>query len=154
MDKLYLRNRLRTEIVNARQALTSARQMVALYEHEVLPSTQSALANAQSGYQARRMELAKYLSILRIQKTQQLELIAARIDVQLAKTRLRELLSTPPLLQLAPSRPTVFGGGDMGGGMQSSDAVSMGSGMSAAKKTGKGTGTAAADGASVMGGMQ
>lgn len=154
MEKLYLRNRLRTEIVNARQALSSARQMVELYEDEVLPSTQSALASAQSGYQARRLELSTYLSILRVQKTQQLELVAARIDVQLAKTRLKELLSTPPLLQLAPSRPTVFGGGDMGGGMQSSDAVSMGSGMSAAKKTGKGTSPAAADGASGMGGMQ
>jgi hypothetical protein len=134
--------------------MTSARQMVLLYERDVMPSTRSALANAQSAYQARRMELAKYLSISRIHKTQQLELVAARIDVELARTRLKELLSSPPLLQLAPSRPTVFGGGDMGAGMQGSDAVSMGRGMSAPKKTGKSTGTPKTDGDSGMGGMQ
>ena len=99
------------------------------------------------------MELARYLSVLKIHKTQQLEIVAARIDVELAKTRLRELLSSPPLMQLAPSRPTVFGGEEMGGAMQASDAVSMGRGISADKKIGKTADTADQDGKSGMGGM-
>jgi cobalt-zinc-cadmium efflux system outer membrane protein len=153
MERQYLRNRLNTEIVNASQALASARDVLALYEQDVLPETEMAVANAASAYQARRVELARYLSVLKIHKTQQLEIVAARIDVELAKTRLRELLSSPPLMQLAPSRPTVFGGEEMGGAMQASDAVSMGRGISADKKIGKTTDTAGQDGKSGMGGM-
>ena len=153
MERQYLRNRLNTEIVNASQALASARDVLTLYEQDVLPDTEMAVANAASAYQARRVELARYLSILKIHKTQQLEFVAARIDVELAKTRLRELLSSPPLMQLAPSRPTVFGGADMGEAMQASDAVSLGRGISADKKIGKTTDTAGQDGKSGMGGM-
>lgn len=153
MERQYLRNRLNTETVNASQALASARDVLRLYERDVLPDTEMAVANAASAYQARRVELARYLSVLKIHKTQQLEFVAARIDVELAKTRLRELLSSPPLMQLAPSRPTVFGGEDMGGAMQASDSVSMGRGISADKKIGKTTDTTGQDGKSGMGGM-
>jgi cobalt-zinc-cadmium efflux system outer membrane protein len=153
MERQYLRNRLNTEIVNASQALASARDVLTLYEQDVLPDTEMAVANAASAYQARRVELARYLSVLKIHKTQQLEFVAARIDVELAKTRLREVLSSPPLMQLAPSRPTVFGGGDMGGAMQASDSVSMGRGISADKKIGKTSDTAGQDGKSGMGEM-
>lgn len=153
MEKQYLRNRLNTEIVNASQALATARDVLKLYEHDVLPDTEMAVANAELAYRARRVELSKYISILKIHKTQQLELIAARIDVELAKTRLEELLSSPPLMQMAPSRPTVFDGADMGGAMQASDAVSMGRGISAEKKIGKKSGTASQDDTSGMNGM-
>jgi outer membrane protein TolC len=153
MERQYLRNRLNTEIVNASQALTSARDVLTLYEQDVLPDTEMAVSNAASAYQTRRVELARYLSALKIHKTQQLEFVAARIDVELAKTRLRELLSSPPLMQLAPSRPTVFGGEDMGGAMQTSDAVSMGRDISADKRIGKTSGTSGQDGKSGMGGM-
>ena len=154
MERLALRNRLRSEIVNARQALESARQMQSLYEDDVLPNTRAAVANAQSAYQARRMEFAKYLSVSRALKTQQLELVALRIDVELARTRLRELLSSPPLMQFAPARPTMFDGAQMGGGMQTSDAVSMGRGMTAAKATGRNAGSGSDNGSSGMGGMK
>jgi len=153
MERQYLRNRLNTEIVNASQALSTARDVLKLYEHDVLPDTEMAVANAESAYQARRVELARYIAVLKVHKTQQLEFIAARIDVELAKTRLAELLSSPPLMQLAPSRPTVFGGEDMGGAMQASDAVSMGRDISANKKIGKTTGSGGQDGKSGMGGM-
>jgi cobalt-zinc-cadmium efflux system outer membrane protein len=154
LERQSLRNRLNTEIVNASQALSSARDVLKLYENGVLPDTEMAVANAASAYQARRVELARYLSVLKIQKTQQLEFIAARIDVELAKTRMNELLSSPPLMQLAPSRPTVFGGTEMGGAMQDSDAVSMGRGISADKKIGKTTGMSAGqDSTSGTGGM-
>jgi outer membrane protein, heavy metal efflux system len=154
MERLSLRNRLNSEIVNARQALLSARQMQSLYEDDVLPNTRAAVANAQTAYQARRMQLANYLSVSRALKTQELELVALRIDVELAKTRLRELLSSPPLMQFAPARPTLFDGAQMGGGMQASDAVSMGRGMTDAKATGRSTGNASDSGTSGMGGMK
>jgi outer membrane protein TolC len=154
MERQYLRNRLNTEIVNASQALATARDVLTLYENDVIPETEMAVANAESAYQARRVELVRYLSVMKIHKTQQLEFVAARIDVELAKTRLRELLSSPPLMQLAPSRPTLFGGDDMGGAMQASDSVSMGRGISADKKIGKTSDTAGQDGKSGMGGMR
>ncbi len=152
LDKQYLLNKLNTEMANARQALASATDIVRLYEKEVLPNTHSALTEARSAYEARRTTLDQYLEILKVKNTQELELLAAHIDVELARTRLKELLSTPPLMRLAPSRPSVFGNGNMGDGMQSSDPVLMGDGMSAGKTTGK-TDRAPQSGDSGMSGM-
>jgi len=154
MDRIYLRNRLNTERINATQALSSARDVVRLYERDVLPNTQMALANADSAYQARQLELARYLAILKVHKTQQLELVAARIDVELAKTRMRELLSSPPLLKLTPPRPTLFGGEEMAGSMSASDGVSMGSGVTTGKAVGKSTGATNQGSSSGMNGMK
>ena len=152
-DKVYLRNKLISESVNAKQALISARDLVKLYETDVLPNTNLALADARSAYQSRRMNLSQYVAIEKIQAIQQLELIAARIDVELAKTRLNELLSSPPILKLAPSRPTVFGAGNMGDAMPASDTVNMGGGMSPPKAAGKKSSTTDQGGNSGMGGM-
>ncbi|HCS64913.1 MAG TPA: hypothetical protein DIW64_13040 [Cellvibrio sp.] len=152
-DKVYLRNKLISESVNAKQALISARDLVRLYETDVLPNTQLALADARSAYQSRRMNLSQYVAIEKIQAIQQLELVAARIDVELAKTRLNELLSSPPILKLAPSRPTVFGAGNMGDAMPASDTVNMGGGMSQPKPAGKKSSTTDQGGNSGMGGM-
>ena len=154
MDKIYLRNRLNTERISATQALSSARDVVRLYERDVLPNTQMALANADSAYQARRLDLARYLAILKVHKTQQLELVAARIDVELAKTRMRELLSSPPLLKLTPPRPTLFGGEDMAGSMPASDGVSMGRGVTMGKAGSKSASAADQNSGSGMNGMK
>lgn len=153
IDKVYLRNKLNSESVSARQALISARDLVRLYETDVLPSTRLALTNAKSAYQARRMDLSQYLALEKIQAIQQLELVAARIDVELAKTRLNELLSSPSILKLAPSRPTVFGAGNMGDAMPVSDTVNMGDGMSPPNNDGKKSSTTDQGGNSGMGGM-
>lgn len=153
MDKVYLSNKLNSELVSAKQALLSAHDLVRVYETDVLPNTRLALANAQSAYQARRTELSQYLALEKIRAIQQLELVAARIDVELAKTRLNELLSSPPILRLAPSRPTVFGAGNMGDAMPASDTVNMGGGMSPPKNTGKKSSVIDQGGNSGMGGM-
>lgn len=131
-ERRSLQNRLNTEIVDATEQLKSARDVVALYKKDVIPLTEIASKNARSGYAARRLPLAQLLETLRVSKTQDLELEAAQIDVELAKTRLENLLSAPPTMRLAPSRPTVFGSGAMGAGMSDgiSGTVNMGTGMS------------------------
>lgn len=152
MDRRYLLNKLNTEIVNARQQLASAKDVVHLYESEVIPATELAVSAAQSAYAGQRMELKRYLDILKVYKTQKLELVAALTDIELARTRIRELLS-PPLMKIAPNRPSLFGGGDMGGAMESSDPVTMGGGMAVGKNVKKNTSAPASGVASGMGGM-
>lgn len=130
-EKRSLENRLNTEVVDAREQLKTARDIVALYKKDVIPMTEIATRNARSGYAARRLPLTQLIDTLKVGRVQQLELVAAQIDVELATTRLENLLSSPPLMRLAPSRPTVFGGGmspEMSG--STSGTVNMGSGMS------------------------
>lgn len=153
MDKRYLTNKLNTEILNAKQQLASAKDVVHLYETEVIPATELALNNAQSSYASQRMDLKNYLDILKIYKTQKLELVAAQTDIELARTRLKELLSSPPLMKIAPSRPSLFGGSGMGGAMESSDPISLGGGMTAGKNVKQNTSAPASGGGSSMGGM-
>jgi outer membrane protein TolC len=153
MDKLYLNNKLKSELVNASQSLASAHDLVRVYETDVLPSTQLALENAQSAYRTQRIALSQYLALEKVHAIQRLELVAARIDVELAKTRLNELLSSPPLLRLAPSRPTVFGAGNMGDSMSVSDTVNMGGGMATPTNPGKKSLQTDQGGKSGMGGM-
>jgi hypothetical protein len=99
------------------------------------------------------LELKRYLDTLKIYQTQKLELVAAYADMELARTRLKELLSAPPLMKIAPSRPSLFGGSDMSGGMEGSDPVSMGGGMTAGKNVKKNTSAPTSGGSSGMGGM-
>jgi len=153
MDRRYLTNKLNTEVVNARQQLASAKDVVRLYESDVIPATELALSDAKSAYAAQRLELKRYLDTLKIYQTQKLELVAAYADMELARTRLKELLSAPPLMKIAPSRPSLFGGSDMSGGMEGSDPVSMGGGMTAGKNVKKNTSAPTSGGSSGMGGM-
>ena len=154
MDRLYLLNKLKTEIFSAQQQFASAKDVAQLYEQKVMPATELALANAQSAYAAQRVDLKKYLDVLKVYKTQKLELVAARADIELARTRLRELLSSPPLMRLAPSRPSLFGGSsDMGSGMTGSAPVSMGGGMSNLNATKKNAAKSASGESAGMGGM-
>lgn len=145
-EKRSLENRLRTEIVDARQQLKTARDIVELYRKTVVPNTQLAVSNARSGYAARRLPLQQFLDVLKTQRTQELELLAAELDAQAAELRLKEVLSAPPILRLTPARPTLFGGAAMG----ASDTVRMGAGMSGSTR--KQT-RPSEPGASGMGGM-
>lgn len=136
-ERRSLENRLQTELVDAQEQLKSAKDVVALYEKDVIPNTEMAAKNARSGYAAKRLPLTQLIDTLRAERTQRLELLAAQIDVELAKARIENLLSSPPVMRLAPSRPTLFGGmgggqaGAMSDGMSSSSStVNMGSGMS------------------------
>jgi outer membrane protein, heavy metal efflux system len=79
--------------------------------------------------------LIQYLEVLKVQRTQELEYLAAQIDVELARIRIKELLTAPPILKLAPSKPSLFEtssmrGGGMGGGDTVSSTVTMGRDMS------------------------
>jgi len=65
----------------------------------------------------------------------------AKIDVVLARTRLENLLSAPPVLRLAPATPTLFGAG-----MGSGGAMSSSMSQSSAVRVGSGIGTRAARG--------
>jgi cobalt-zinc-cadmium efflux system outer membrane protein len=131
-DQEALMNRLRTEIIDAREQLHSAQDIVKLYQSVVLPDTQLAVQSAKSGYAARRLAITEYLNAMKTNRQLQLELLAAQIDVELAKTRIRELISSPPLLRLAPSKPSVFGSGAMGSdmGMDAGSSPAMQLGMS------------------------
>jgi len=131
-EKRSLENRLRTEVVDARQQLKTARDTVELYEKDVIPNTELAVSNARSGYAARKLPLGQLLDALRMQRTQELELAAAKLDLEATKLRLKEVLGSPPILKLAPTRPSLFGAGGMGGqmpAMGTSDNVRMGPGM-------------------------
>lgn len=153
-ERKSLENRLSTEATDATEQLKTARDVVALYKKDVIPLTEIAVKNATTGYAAKRLPLTQLLETLRVERTQSLELVAAQIDVELAKTRLENLLSSPPTIRLAPTRPTVFGGISMTGGMSggTSGTVNMGSGMSGpTRRESKPSGTDS--GASGMGNM-
>lgn len=130
-EEAVLKNRLAAELVEAAVQLRTASDIVALYEKEIIPVTEIAAKNAEAAYASKQGPLSQFIEALKIQRTQDLELLAARIDLEAARTRLKELLSSPPLLRLAPVRPTLLGGGGMGGaGMGVSGTVNMGRGMS------------------------
>ena len=116
---------------DAKQELQTARDIVELYKDSLVPTTTLAAQNARSGYATSRLPLTQFLEIMRIQRTQELEFLAAQIDVELSRIRIKEILSSPPLLRLAPSKPSLFGGGAMGSSSMGSDTVNMGRGMSA-----------------------
>jgi outer membrane protein TolC len=153
LEKRNLENRLNSESLDAKEQFKTARDVAALYESTVIPTTNLAVQNAKSGYASRRLPLTQYLETLKVQRTQELEFLAAQIDVELARTRLKELLSSPPLLRLAPTKPSLFGGGTMGGGSMGSDTVNMGRGMSGPTRKSKGSSIPSESGSSGMGSM-
>ncbi|MFA6239136.1 MAG: TolC family protein [Bacteriovorax sp.] len=126
-DYQSLQNRLNTEIADAKQQLQTSLDVVKLYKNDVIPITEIAVKNARISYASKTLPMRQLLDALRSQRTQELELLAAQMDVVVAKTRMTELLSNPPVTRFAPTRPTLFGGGSM----ESSGPVNMGSGISA-----------------------
>lgn len=151
-ERSSLENRLHTELLSAREQFKTARDTAELYKNTVIPTTNLAVKNAKSSYAAGRLPLGDYLDTLKAQRTQELEYLAAQIDVELSRTRLRELLSAPPLLRLAPAKPSLFGGAGMGGGM-ASDTVNMGQGMSGPTRKSRASSGPGDSGSSGMGGM-
>lgn len=147
-EKESLQNRIRSEVVDAKEQFTTARDTARLYKESVIPATNLAVSNARSGYAAKRLPLTQLLETLKAQRTQELEFLAAQIDVELARTRLEQVLSSPPMLRLAPGRPTLFGGGGMGGGMAPgmSGTVNLGSGMSGPSRKSGGSASGASEG--------
>lgn len=126
-DYQSLKNRLNTEITDAKQQLQTSLDVVRLYKNDVIPITEIAVKNARISYASKTLPMRQLLDALRTQRTQELELLAAQMDVIVAKTRMAELLSSPPATRFAPTRPTLFGGG----GMETSSPVNMGPGISA-----------------------
>lgn len=150
-EKSSLENRLNTELVAAKEQFKTAKDVVGLYKNTVLPTTNLAVKDGKTSYVAGRLPLTEYLDTLKVQRTQELEYLAAQIDVELARTRLKELLSAPPVLRLAPSKPSLFGSRGMGGGM-GSDTVNMGDGMSGPTRKPKASSGASDSGGGGMGG--
>ncbi|MCR4295756.1 MAG: TolC family protein [Elusimicrobia bacterium] len=146
-----IKNRLAAELVEATEQLRTARDILALYEKEIIPVTQIAAKNAESSYATKQGPLSQFIEALKVQRTQDLELTAARIDLEVARTRIQELLSAPPLLRLTPGRPTLLGGGMDAAGMGVSGTVDMGRGMSG--PTRKASSPSAVPPSSGMGGM-
>ena len=153
LEKRNVENRLNTESLDAQEQFKTARDLTTLYRDVVIPTTNLAVQNAKSGYATKRLPLAQYLETVKVQRTQQLEYLAAQIDVELARTRLKELLSSPPILRFAPSKPSLFGGGAMGGPAMGSDTVNMGRGMSGPTRKSKGSSVPSESGGSGMGNM-
>lgn len=147
-DYQSLLNRLNTEIADAKQQLQSSIDVVKLYKNDVIPITEIAVKNARSSYASKSLPLRQLLDALRSQRTQELELLAAQMDVVVSKTRIRELLSNPPITRFAPTRPTLFGGG-----MEASSTVNMGAGMSGLTRKQDASGPSTGSSESSMGGM-
>lgn len=131
MEKRRLENRLHAEEIDAREQFNSAKDVVELYQKSVLPSTELAVENAKSGYVSRKLPLNQYIDTLKIAQTQKLELVAAQIDVEFAKLRMKNLVSSTPLFKLAPGKPSLIGAGMGSSADMSSDNVNMGGGMKA-----------------------
>lgn len=132
-ERRSIENRLNSEIVDAQEQLSTAQNIVELYKDSVIPTTRIAAGNARSSYASKRLPLSQLLDVLRAESSQELELLAAKVDVELAMARLENLLSSPPMARFAPSRPTLFGG--MAGGMtEMPEASSMGRGTVVPKK--------------------
>lgn len=151
-ERRSLENRLNTELVTAKEQLKTAKDVVELYKSTVMPTTNLAVNNAKSSYAAGRLLLPEYLDTLKTQRTQELEYLAAQIDIELARARLENLLSAPPVLRLAPAKPSLFGGRGMNGGM-GSDTVNMGEGMSGPTRKPKTSSGPSDSGNAGMGGM-
>lgn len=152
-ERRSLENRLNTELVTAKEQLKTAKDVVELYKSTVMPTTNLAVSNAKSSYAAGSLPLPEYLDTLKAQRTQELEYLAAQIDIELARTRLEHLLSAPPVLRLAPAKPSLFGGRGMSGGGMGSDTVNMGEGMSGPTRKPKTSSGPSDSGNAGMGGM-
>lgn len=114
-EKQGIENKLKTELTEARQQYKTAGDIAKLYKDTVIPETRLALKSVRDAYTAGAAPLTSVLNFSMIRLTQELEYLAARIDVELAKVRKKELLSSPPIERFTPSSPTLFTTDAMGG---------------------------------------
>jgi outer membrane protein TolC len=151
-ERQSLRNRVSTEWLEAGEQLKTSKDVVKLYQTSVLPSSRLAVQSAKTSYSARKLSLDQYLYSLKIQRMQEIELMAAQMDVYLSDLRLKELLSSPTLIRLSPGRPSLFGGGSMGSYSDMGSAtVDMGSRMSGPTRRTKSAGTRSTGGSGMEG---
>ncbi len=133
-EQKSIENKLKTEIVQAREQFQTALDIVKLYGATVIPQTRLALQSAQTNYATGNIPASSVLNLARIRLTQELELFAAKVDLEIAQLRMKELLSSPPIERFAPASPTLFFPEPMGGGMKgngmSGSAAGMGRGIS------------------------
>lgn len=136
-DQKTIENKLKTEIVAARQQFQTAQDVVRLYQGTVIPQTRLALQSAQANYATGTVSAGSVLNLARIRLAQELELLSAKVDYEVGQLRIKELLSSPPIERFAPATPSLFftepmGKMGAGGGMQmpSSGAGMGGKGMS------------------------
>lgn len=133
-EQKSIENKLKTEIVEAEQQFQTALDIVKLYGSTVTPQTRLALQSAQANYATGNIPASSILNLARVRLTQELELLAAKVDLEIAQVRIKELLSSPPIQRFAPSSPSLFFAEPMGGGMKnngmSGSAAGMGRGMS------------------------
>lgn len=158
-----LKNRLTTEWHEARRQQATARDVLELYLKSIVPTTRLALDAARSAYANKSIALTEVLTVVQSLETQELELLAAKLDIELARLRMKYLLAMPPVLRFAPTRPTLFPGGMQGSmdgsmasgmDMQQPDAIRLGSGIGLGAGRGQqGGGDSGSSGMSDMGGM-
>ncbi len=109
-DRIALLNRLKAEWADAQRQLSLAREVHNLYQSKILPVTKMAVDSARTDYRTRKLNLRELTDTMRIYKKQELEALAARLDIELARLRLKELVANPSLVGLTPRTPTLFNG--------------------------------------------
>jgi outer membrane protein, heavy metal efflux system len=115
-DQRALEFRLAVAWDDAVRQWRSALDVYQQYEDVVIPRTRLAEESARSSYMAGVVTVREFLDIIRVRRVIENEHLAARLEVTLAETRLREFVAAPPMVRLAPMRPTLFGGDAMGMG--------------------------------------
>lgn len=109
-ERAAVLNRIKTEWLDAQQQLSLAVESYNLYQASILPTTKMAVDSVRSDYRMRKATLRELVDTMRIYKKQQLEAIAARLDIDLARLRIRELTTNSTALRLTPRTPTLFNG--------------------------------------------
>ncbi len=109
-DRVALLNRLKAEWADAERQLNLAREVHNLYQSKILPTTKMAVDSAKADYRTRKLNLRELTDTMRIYKKQELEAMAARLDIELARLRIKELVANPSIVGLTPRTPTMFNG--------------------------------------------
>lgn len=123
-ERTAILNRIKTEWFDARQQLQLAIESHELYQTGVLPKTKMAVDSVRAEYRTRNATLRELVDTMRIYKKQQLEAVASRLDIELARLRLKELITNQSAMRLSPRTPTLFNGmnGSMNGGSMNDSA--------------------------------
>lgn len=115
---LYQKDQLVRELQNeyrdAVNEFDASKTNLDLYEKEILPMTRMALASSKTDYMAGRATIREYLDVVRASRQQELDHLAVRLDLYLARMRVENLLSAPPMQRFSPGRPTLFNSTQMG----------------------------------------
>lgn len=114
LQKEQLVRELQNEYRDALNEFETARTNLDLYDKDILPMTRMALSSSKADYMAGRVSLREYLDVVRASRQQELDHLAVRLDLYLARMRVENLLSSPPMQRFSPGRPTLFNSTQMG----------------------------------------